>query len=288
MTGQLHLVRAPIDATALAAFAAAAGAVDDDGGYAVHLALRRRFGAAGPQPFRLMQDDRGQALLLGYVADPEPLGETAEPALPDPTGSWGADAASVFPEPFEARAMPEAWRPGARYAFEVLVRPVRRRGNRVRAALAQEGQREVGAERDAFLAAVLPLARDEPHDRTRARVYAEWLAERMVVPNDLGHGPGVAAAEIEWREGETLRPGDGVPMARPGDPSLLVGFRRTRVARSDHGASARLRRVEGPEALMRGTLRVADPHAFAQLLARGVGRHAAFGYGMLLLRPAGR
>jgi CRISPR system Cascade subunit CasE len=31
---------------------------------------------------------------------------------------------------------------------------------------------------------------------------------------------------------------------------------------------------------------VADPAAFAQLLARGVGRHRAFGLGMLLLRPS--
>lgn len=42
----------------------------------------------------------------------------------------------------------------------------------------------------------------------------------------------------------------------------------------------------GPDALFSGVLRVADPDAFAALLARGVGRHRAFGYGMLLLRPA--
>jgi CRISPR system Cascade subunit CasE len=37
--------------------------------------------------------------------------------------------------------------------------------------------------------------------------------------------------------------------------------------------------------LLRGELTVADPDAFSALLARGVGRHRAFGYGMLLLRP---
>ena len=39
---------------------------------------------------------------------------------------------------------------------------------------------------------------------------------------------------------------------------------------------------------MAGTLTVADRHAFAQMLARGIGRHAAFGYGMLLLSAPGR
>ena len=37
---------------------------------------------------------------------------------------------------------------------------------------------------------------------------------------------------------------------------------------------------------MRGILAITDPTAFADLLARGVGRHRAYGYGMLLLRPA--
>ena len=37
---------------------------------------------------------------------------------------------------------------------------------------------------------------------------------------------------------------------------------------------------------MQGILTVTDSAAFAALLARGVGRHRAYGYGMLLLRPA--
>jgi CRISPR system Cascade subunit CasE len=34
-----------------------------------------------------------------------------------------------------------------------------------------------------------------------------------------------------------------------------------------------------------GTLTVTDPTTFATCLARGVGRHVAYGYGMLMLRP---
>ena len=43
---------------------------------------------------------------------------------------------------------------------------------------------------------------------------------------------------------------------------------------------------EGPAALMRGTLVVGDdPAKFAELLRCGVGRHRAYGFGMLLVRP---
>jgi CRISPR system Cascade subunit CasE len=45
-------------------------------------------------------------------------------------------------------------------------------------------------------------------------------------------------------------------------------------------------RIERPNAVLEGTLTVGDPDAFARLLARGIGRHRAFGFGMLLLKPA--
>ena len=37
-----------------------------------------------------------------------------------------------------------------------------------------------------------------------------------------------------------------------------------------------------------GTLTIDNPAAFARLLARGVGRHTTYGYGMLMLRPPGK
>ena len=42
----------------------------------------------------------------------------------------------------------------------------------------------------------------------------------------------------------------------------------------------------GPDVLIRGILQVADPQQFGQLLAQGIGRFRAYGYGMLLLKPA--
>ena len=87
-------------------------------------------------------------------------------------------------------------------------------------------------------------------ERTREAVYRDWLAVRL----------GSAA---------TLDPAT----------TTLQRFERSRVARLG-GAP------EGPDATFQGELEVGDPDAFVQLLANGVGRHKAYGYGMLMLRPA--
>ena len=63
----------------------------------------------------------------------------------------------------------------------------------------------------------------------------------------------------------------------------LVGFRLIRFFRNSHGSKAA--RGLRPQAMLAGRLRVVESEAFARMLARGIGRHRAFGYGMLLLRP---
>ncbi|WP_415519069.1 MAG: type I-E CRISPR-associated protein Cas6/Cse3/CasE [Desulfovibrio aminophilus] len=107
-------------------------------------------------------------------------------------------------------------------------------------------------EKDAFLAAC--DARPEG-GVDRAAVYVAWLAA------DLARN---GAAEMV----------DGA----------MQGFRLfTPVRRGDgKGAKGIGRR---PRAALTGVLRVRTPDAFSSLLARGVGRHRAFGLGMLLLRP---
>lgn len=45
------------------------------------------------------------------------------------------------------------------------------------------------------------------------------------------------------------------------------------------------RSVQGPDAMFTGVLQVQDGNAFATLVTRGIGRHRAFGFGMLLLKP---
>ena len=249
----LHLVRLPVSPRALAAFAVANGASDDDGGYALHLALRRRFGEAGPQPFRLMEARDGAMSLLAYTKQGDELEQAA--ALP----STDAELDRVFGSP-ELRGMPAEWRAGGRYRFDLRARPVVRFGGRVREArAARDGAwlnrgGKAAQEVDAFVAACERAGEGVPVDRQA--VYHEWLA-RQLAP----------AAALEACE--------------------LEQFRRVQTRRSSHGKPG-ARKVEGPEATLVGTLAVTDPQAFGQLLARGVGRHTAFGYGMLLLSPPGR
>lgn len=111
-----------------------------------------------------------------------------------------------------------------------------------------------GAEIDAFLVHAMRQFPDGPASDPASRLkredaYRLWLAERLA---------GVAE---------------------------LVGARLTRFLRhraSRHGA------VEGPDATLQGDLVIRDPVLFADRLARGLGRHSAYGFGMLLLRPPGR
>ena len=168
------------------------------------------------------------------------------------------EAAAACADPLQAQALPAAgidgkpmpgeWGPGRRLGFEVLVRPIVRR-KRVPPLRGH-------AERDAFQVEADPnLAgrkAGETMTRSREEVYADWLGERLK-PN-----------------GARL------------DGATLQSFQRVRSMRK-----LRSRPTEGPSALMRGTLTVTGAEAFASLLVRGVGRHCAYGYGMLLLRPAG-
>jgi CRISPR system Cascade subunit CasE len=58
-----------------------------------------------------------------------------------------------------------------------------------------------------------------------------------------------------------------------------------RTAAQAEGARSK-RPVQGPDAMFTGVLQVRDSAAFAAQLARGIGRHRAFGFGMLMLKPA--
>ena len=89
---------------------------------------------------------------------------------------------------------------------------------------------------------------------SREEVYRDWLSSRF-----------------DMRGGAKL------------ESAAMQSFQRIRAYRKRNAA----RYSEGPDALMRGELTVTDGAAFACLLKKGIGRHRAYGYGMLLLRPAG-
>ncbi len=110
-------------------------------------------------------------------------------------------------------------------------------------------------ERDAFLDEAEKRFPDPQRDnmaqaeRTREGVYAAWLSERLA-----------GAARLEAYR--------------------LVAFQRRVVWRGGT-------RIEGPDATLQGDLVIEDGAAFQRLMAEGIGRHRAYGYGMVLLRPPG-
>lgn len=92
----------------------------------------------------------------------------------------------------------------------------------------------------------------------KEKIYTDWLATRLA-----GRGARLLDAKLAaLRRSRTLR--------RP----VVDGERRGVLS-------------EGPDALFRGTLEIGDSTTFADGLARGVGRHRAFGFGCLLLAPPG-
>lgn len=115
---------------------------------------------------------------------------------------------------------------------------------------------KTGRERDAFLAAV---EKSGGGVLDRGDVYVQWLRELLA------------------RQG-----GAELVDASVSRYQLLGVTRKSQKSSSDDKRRSRL--VSGPDTVLAGQLRVTDTQAFAQLLARGVGRHRAFGFGLLLLR----
>ncbi len=112
-----------------------------------------------------------------------------------------------------------------------------------------------GIEKDLFLIKADGAAEDTLQ---RDAVYCDWARERL-----------------ERRDVTTV------------NSVRLSGFRlirQTRQAQATDGKRNRSNLIR-PQALLQGQLTVNKPETFAELLARGVGRHSSFGYGMLLLKP---
>jgi CRISPR system Cascade subunit CasE len=251
------LVRLAPDLDRLARAAAAHGLIGAGGdfGYALHAALAAAFGYMAPKPF-LLRAEIARPEVLGYTsADPAEFRGLAE--LPP------IDLADLV-EPLclsgvEVRALPADWTTGRRLDFETRVRPIVRTRPQGRAGPTRE--------RDAFLEALdssdPPPKEPLPHRAwpMREDAYTKWLAREFARGN---------AAELKF--------------------ARLSAFRRTRVLRRPTRPGAGRQRIEseGPDATLRGRLRIDDRAGFTQLLGRGVGRHRAFGFGMLLLMPPGR
>jgi len=252
MSEPLFLLHCQPDPRLLAAWAAQRRLlVGADLGYPLHSLLHAAFGDAAPQPFAY--DDPAQGLLAYTRLAPPALAQAV--ALADPAA---ADALGLSTGPHSAgyrvRAFPTQWQAGQVLGFTVRVRPIEREAKK-------------GCERDAFIGAALAAPGET---LCRQTVYAAWLAAQLA--------PRPGTERQAWQGGAELLDAGLNRFA------LSPVLRRTQ---SSSGSTDRASRtVTGPDATLSGHLRVKEPVAFAALLARGVGRHRAFGFGMLRLHPA--
>jgi CRISPR system Cascade subunit CasE len=118
----------------------------------------------------------------------------------------------------------------------------------------RNGRHDRLGEVDAYLHAL----KRNPDARPEA-VYADWLAGRLA-----------GAARVQGVE--------------------LLGRTSSKVLRRAAAGEPGARKatlVPGPDVTFTGILSVEQPQRFGEILAGGVGRHSAFGFGCLLLSPAG-
>jgi CRISPR system Cascade subunit CasE len=251
----LHLIRLSIDARGLYAFAARsrAGGPDIDVGYAVHALLGALFDhGADPgervAPKPFAVGDEARGVLDVHGYSALPHQQLVERAKQFADPlAWGASDLSGM----VSRPMPTEFVVGTRLGFEARVCPTRR--VKKRGPMTRET-----AEVDAYLARLWASDEADASSLDREAIYREWLGEQ------LGRD---GAAELEAAQ--------------------MTGFQGGQFLRRTQGEHRKAHRTGRPDVRFRGVLVVKDARAFASLLARGLGRHRSFGFGMLLLRPAG-
>ncbi len=163
------------------------------------------------------------------------------------------DAATLL-ERARAHAHPAAW--AALDAEGMASKPMPETwpaGRRLRVeVLTCPVTRKDGEEKDVYLRALDRLGEDAP---SRGEVYRAWFAR-------------------QWGQAAHLERVDLMGMAA-----------RSRLLRRARNGTNRLRIVERPQALFVVDAVIQDGEKFGELLARGIGRHRAFGFGMILLGP---
>ena len=255
MTNMVYL---PLDWTAFCWWAGNRGLIGHgalDEGFALHVLLSSVFGKSVLQPFRLLHPSRAPTATLYAYSD------RTHDALRKVAGVVGPpDCLQVLKvDELLAKPMPRRFRAGQRLGFDARVRPIRRLARDLPDSQSGKVLRK-GSEIDAFRLELLQRSPDgwrkpdgrSPAGISRESVYVGWLSERLANVADVD-----------------------------GNACRLASFRRSRALRGNGKGP------EGPDAILHGECVVRDPVDFAARLRTGVGRHRAFGYGMLIVRPPG-
>ncbi|AOG03112.1 type I-E CRISPR-associated protein Cas6/Cse3/CasE [Bosea sp. RAC05] len=254
----LHMIRLNPDVRQAAVWGAANNLLRtaDDQGYLWHSLLAAAFGAAAPKPWRLVEPDGRAPYLVGYTAaDKAELVDASQFADPLVSAALGLDELAV-------KRMPVEYRAGQRFGFQIRVRPTVRSSIVLdgEGQMVKRGDRGQRIEIDVLQHAML-VAREQGtgSDIPPETVYGQWLRDRL---SDLGAD----------HEPEALK---------------LTSRRRSAIVRRDQSRTLRVHGQSGggPDVGIAGVIKVVDPAAFPSVLARGVGRHRSFGFGMMLLEP---
>lgn len=226
-----------------------------DQGYAMHVLLCNLFGRKKLQPFRIFASERRKlgSLYAYSCLDASKLAQEADLfATPD------CLSVTQSLRDFRSKEMPVNFPKSQKYGFEIRIRPTRRLAKELSDSRSGKTYAK-GAELDVYLASVLRyLSQDENIGEdslkaasiSRSDCYIDWLSERLSDSADL------------------LKP-----------DCRLTSFKRSRCVRGK-GPN-----IEGPDVIIHGNLKVKDSIAFNHNVRNGLGRHKAYGYGMLLLRP---
>jgi CRISPR system Cascade subunit CasE len=157
------------------------------------------------------------------------------------------------PNIVKSTSLPSQWHCNQRVGFEIRVCPTIRQD--------RDGDRATSRERDAYLVAIEKKS-SEDH-LSREKVYLDWLNKRLF--------PSARISE------ENIR-------------AVMRQFRILSLQRRGHPGNETSKRplvsMKFPEAVLTGELVIDDPVGFNVLLSKGIGRHKAFGFGMLKLSPA--
>ena len=252
--GPLRIMQAELDLRALHHWMAERWIREES--IAMHQLLVETLGDLSPRPFRVKPKPGGaRGTLLGYSTS-----TVEEIALEAEAYAGPLESRVIRLETLADKEMPREWHEGRELGFEVRTRPVvrpQRDPERVTEATRQghaDGRLRPGLNCDALLwESVRREGMGEEEIPVREEVYPEWLAERF-----------------KKQGGALVDPGQ----------VIVLNYRETREVAPKGKRGWML-----PDVVMRGKMRVSDPGKFRELLALGIGRHRAFGFGMVLLNP---
>ena len=285
----LHMLHLPIVPRMLMECGRQHGLLDDtrsvDLGYLVHSLFARLWQDSAPKPFDIQdhqagglpsdRDGAGTNQSLSVLAYASYDMDTAQATARSCSDSQAI--AAIAWDRARSKIVPELL-PGQRAGFRVRVCPTVRIGKHHPSlahgmevdpylALIERELAARGGAGDVERRCLKPLVVAAAPEREA--VYRDWLAARFADAVDMEAVRLTALRDARlWRRGAP----------RSGAASLM--YQRPRARFRDRAVIGRR------EAVFEGTLQVIDAAGLHALLARGIGRHRAFGFGMLLLRPA--